>query len=119
MKYEAPPEFEPENISKLLESNNDSDKINALLSIVLNSGNYDLSMKKSIEFTYSKSEWVRACGILCFGHIARIYGKIELEPVKEILINGLVDNSKIIAGKSEDAIEEITQFLFLDRKIFK
>jgi len=119
LKYEEPLEYEFEKISELLESNNDSDLINGLLSLVLKSGNYDLSMEKSIEFSYSESEWIKGCGIECFGHIARLHKKIELDSVTQILASGLKSKSRIIAGKSESAIEDIAHFLELDRKIFQ
>ena len=119
MKYEKIPEFEPNSNLKLLNSENEPDQIKGLLSIVLNSGNYDLSMKKSIEFAQKNSEWVKACGIECFGHIARLYRKIDLDSVKGILNDGLKNKNNIIAGKSESAIDDLTHFLKLDRELFE
>lgn len=119
LKYQAPPDFEHKSNLKLLKSENEFDKINGLLSIVLKSGNYDLSMKKSIEFSQKNSEWVKACGIECFGHIARLYKKIELDSVQAIITSGLKSKSKIISGKSESAIDDIVHFLKLDRELFK
>jgi len=119
MKYKRVPIFDDKNSLKLLESEKESDQIMGLLSIVLYSGNYDFSMKKSIEFTKKKSEWIKGCGIECFGHIARIHKKIDLNNVKEILKDGLKSKSKVIRGKSEDAIDDITHFLKLDRNVLE
>jgi len=119
VKYESSSEFDIESALKLLKSDKESDLINGLLSIVLNSGDYNLSMKKSIEFTQKESEWIVCCGIECFGHIARLHKKIDLNSVKEIISRGLKSKSKIIAGKCESAIDDITHFLKLDSKLFK
>jgi hypothetical protein len=119
LKYEEPPKFDNKETLKLLKSEKESDQIMGLLSIVQKSGDYNLSMKKSLEFTQSDSDWIKGCGIECFGHIARIYDKIEINIIKEVLKGGLKSKSKLIKGKSEDAIDDITHFLKLDRNIFE
>ena len=118
MKHESPPEFDYENTLKLLDSDKESDLINGLLSIVLNSGDYNLSMEKSIEFAQKESEWIKSCGIECIGHIARLYKKIDLNAAKGIISLGLKSESRIIARKSEDTVDDICHFLKLKKEFF-
>ena len=119
LKYEKTPEFDYNSTLELLDSDKESDLINGLLSIVLNSGDYNLSMEKSIEFAMKESEWIKGCGIECFGHIARLHKKIDLDSIKGIISDGLKSDSKIIVGKSESAVDDITEFLKLDKELFK
>ena len=118
MKYEGAKDFDYERTLELLNSDNEADIINALLSIVLNGSDYDLSIKKSIEFAEYESEWVKGCAIECLGHIARIHNKIDLNSVKDIISNGLKSTSKIIIGKTESAVDDITHFMQLKREVF-
>ena len=118
MKYERVKDFDKERLLELLNSDNEADIINALLSIVLNGSDYDLSMKKSIKFAHHESEWVKGCAIECLGHISRIHNKIDLTSVKDIVSNGLRSTSKIIVGKTESAVDDITHFMQLKREIF-
>lgn len=68
-------------------------------------------MKSSLEFAKENSEWIKGCGIECFGHIARIYRKLDLEAVKEILKESLKSESKIVARKAKEAAEDISIFM--------
>ena len=119
MKYEKTPEFDITSALEFLKSGKDSEIVNGLLSIVLNSGDYDLSMEKSIKFAKKESQWLKGCGIECFGHIARIHKKIDLDSVTGIISDGLKSKNKLIVGKSESAIDDITHFIKVDKKLFE
>ncbi len=115
MKYQN-----PENISiEKINSENENDKILALLNLVINGNDYEKAMKSSLEFAKENSEWVKGCGIECFGHIARIYKKIDLENVKGILKESLKSESKIVAGKAKEAVEDISMFMKIDKQAWE
>jgi hypothetical protein len=115
MKYES---FENTSIEKL-NSENENDRILALLNLVMNGNNYEKAMESSLEFAKENSEWVKGCGIECFGHIARIYKKLDLEAVKEILKESLKSDSKIVAGKANDAAEDIAHFMKITKQTWE
>lgn len=119
MKYESPPKYEVKEVNRLLKSNNDTDKIKGLLATVLNSGDYNLSMKQTMIFTNCESQWLKICGIQCIGHIARIHKKIDLKSVKELLTISLKDENRLIVGNSEDAIDDVIHFLKLNKVEFE
>ena len=113
MKYES---FENTSFDKL---NSENDRILALLNLVMNGNDYEKAMKSSLDFARENSEWIKGCGIECFGHIARIYKKIDLEAVKEILKESLKSESKIVAGKSKEAVEDISLFMKLTKQTWE
>ena len=112
MKYES---FDNITNNKLY-SENENERILALLNLVLNWNDYEKAMKYSIEFAKANSEWIRGCGIECFGHIARIYMKLDIDSVKEIVKNGLKSESKLVSGKAKDALEDISLFMNLSKE---
>ncbi len=115
MKYES---FENTSIEKL-NSENENDRILALLNLVMNGNDYEKAMQSSLEFAKENSEWIKGCGIECFGHIARIYKKLDLEAVKEILKESLKSESKIVTGKAKDAVEDISLFMKLAKQTWE
>lgn len=115
MKYES---FENAYINKL-NSENENDRILALLNLVMNGNNYEKAMESSLEFAKENSEWVKGCGIECFGHIARIYKKLDLEAVKEILKESWKSESKIVAGKAKETVEDISQFMKIAKETWE
>ncbi|MEO0473706.1 MAG: hypothetical protein AAF206_29105 [Bacteroidota bacterium] len=118
MKYQEPPIFDKYESLRLLNSNNESDIIDGLLSVVLNSGAYKLSMEKSLKMASHPSEQVQACAIECLGHIARLHQKIDIDTAREILAAGLKSENQTIVGKAESAIDDVSFFLSLDRALF-
>jgi RNA-splicing ligase RtcB len=115
MKYENPEKISIEKIN----SENENDRILALLNLVMNGNDYEKAMESSLEFAKENSEWIKGCGIECFGHIARIYKKLDLEAVKEILKESLKSESKIVAGKAEEAVEDISLFMKLAKQTWE
>ena len=115
MKYES---FENTSTEKL-NSGNENDRILALLNLVMNGNDYEKAMKSSLEFAKENSDWIKGCGIECFGHIARIYKKLDLEAVKGILRESLKSDSKIVAGKAKEAVEDISMFMKLSKQTWE
>jgi len=72
------PEFDDENVNKLLNSGEEYKIIEGLISTAFYSGNYELSMKLAFEYVESRNVNVKGCAIECFGHIARIHGRLDL-----------------------------------------
>jgi hypothetical protein len=62
-----------------------------------------------ITFSTHRNVWVRRVCATCFGHLARIHGKLEMENVSPVLNRLLLDPE--VKGEAEDAIEDIKIFL--------
>lgn len=112
MKYEEIKKIDSSNLLSELGSLDEDKKLNALLHLVLNENNYNLAMKTTLEFSDNESELIKGCAIECFGHIARIYGKLELEKVNNIINTNLRQKpSKFLLGKILDAKDDIEIFI--------
>jgi hypothetical protein len=62
-----------------------------------------------IELSTHEDKWVRRTCAICFGHLARIHGKIEREKVDPVLNRLLADPET--RGGAEDAIKDLKMFL--------
>lgn len=110
-EYQDIPNFHPELAKSLLGSNDEEKVIEGLLSVVLYSGDYQMSIDQAVEFAIHDNKNIRGCSILCFGHIARTFGKLDMERVKPLIRSALVDKSDFVRKKAHDAVEDIKTFL--------
>lgn len=113
MKYEEIPDFDKGKLNDL-ESNNPKDNISSILSIILNSSNYELSIQTIERFINHDNEHIKGIAIESIGHLARLWGKIPLELEKEVC-KALSDKSAWVQDKAENAKDDIE--IFLKRKI--
>jgi hypothetical protein len=115
MQYES---FENSSIENL-NSENEKDRILALLNLVINGNNYEIAMESALDFSKENSVWIKGCGIECFGLIARIYKKLDLEAVKEILKESVKGESEIVSAKAKEALEDIFLFLHISKETWE
>ncbi|MHB1278775.1 MAG: hypothetical protein ACYC1Q_10285 [Bacteroidia bacterium] len=119
MKYNKIPDFDQIRSLKQLESNNESEIIDGLLSIVFYSADYKLGFEKSVVFSSNANGNVRACAIECFGHLARIFNHLDLDFAVPILNMALKDEDDFVQGKAELAIDDICHFLKINKSTFQ
>ncbi len=118
MEYEEIPHNpSPEKLS-LGETTPLEEKITGLLGLVLYGEDYDLAMEKSLEFSNSPDNLLKGCAFICFGHLARLYGKLDLEKVIPIFKANQHTEDPVLKGKMEDAISDITFFLKVEEDLF-
>jgi hypothetical protein len=116
-KYVDYYDFDSDRVDDLLKSTNINDKLDALLFTVLGSGDYERSDQVIFEFSQSTEQNLRTNAILCIGHLARIYKKVNLEKYLPILDSIIRDQDEASIGRAEDAINDI--WIFCDKKEIK
>jgi hypothetical protein len=109
MQYEEPPVFTRLTIADL-ESNDPSVVCNAILSICLNSGDYKLAINSVTKCLGHKNEFVLGCGIICIGHIARIWGQIPNDFIYQVQ-SALTHQSDFVKGHAVSALDDINFFV--------
>jgi hypothetical protein len=62
-----------------------------------------------INLSNHKDKWVRRACATCFGHLARIHGKIEREKINPVLTRLLNDSD--VSGYAQDTINDLDIFL--------
>ena len=62
-----------------------------------------------ISLSNHKDKWVRRACATCFGHLARIHGKIEREKINPVLMRLLDDPD--VAGFAQDSLNDLDIFL--------
>jgi hypothetical protein len=110
VKYE---EIENNNNDYYIEQINSSNKENVvkgLLGLALYGSDFEFIQNTLVNFSKNKDENIRGIAILGFGHIARLYGKIDKDVVMPIVQNGLRDISEIVKGQSTAALDDINFF---------
>lgn len=112
-KYVDYYDFDSERVNELLKSTNVNDKLDALLTTVLGSGDYETSDKLIFQFTNSDEGDLKRNAILCIGHLVRIYKKIDLEKYRPILDSILSSQDELLIDNAEDALNDI--WIFSDK----
>jgi hypothetical protein len=98
------------NTFQALESDVVDDVINALLSIVWYSSDYQLSVISTRKFFESENEFIKGASIECIGHIARIFKKLPNEFIEKVKVS-LQDESFYIKVKAEFSFEDLKIFI--------
>ncbi len=111
MKYEPIKEYSKADIEEALADNN----ANKLLLIVLSVALYSDDLKYAEKFCVQSSNHehfnVRGNAILGFGHIARIYRKLNENVIKPIIENALTDANEFVRSQANNAKDDIEYFL--------
>lgn len=79
-----------------------------LLEITFNNENWKWVQEMCLKLLDNKDEDIKGLAVTCIGHIARIHGKIDKEKVLKAFFDRKGD--KTIAGRIEDAMEDIEMF---------
>ena len=69
----------------------------------------DIPQDLCISLSNHKDKWVRRACATCFGHLARIHGKIEREKINPVLMRLLDDPD--VAGFAQDSLNDLDIFL--------
>lgn len=96
-----------QEIMSLIQSGEPKGMVQGLLRLALEAG--DREPIEDIMITYSRhgNEQVRGIALLCFGHVARRFGRIDKERVMPVLEEGLLDGSLFVRRHAASAQDEI------------
>ncbi|WP_312473735.1 hypothetical protein [Neobacillus sp.] len=111
MKYEDVEIKKNEEYFQLINTGVTENVIQGLLGLALYGDEFRLIQDTLVRFSNSENENIRGIAILCFGHLARIHGKIDKRLVLPIVNKGLEDNSSFVQGHSNSALDDINFFV--------
>ena len=109
MKYEDPTRLSRAEIELGLSSSRPEDIATALVAIVLKGEDWRRCQGLCLEFLNHADPTVRRASAICFGHIARIHGRLDTDVVL-LALRQHVDDPEI-AGSVSDALDDIATFL--------
>lgn len=72
---------------------------------------YDEAVGLSVEHAESEIRDLRMNALHCFGYIARVYRKLDLEAVLPLLRKAEVDPDTWVSAAARDALDDIEVFL--------
>jgi len=111
LKYNEVTEMSPTQIESELATRIPHRVINAVLSASM--FERDLDWAQDIAIGHADEDnpaEVRAIAIQALGHIARIYGAVDVERVLPVLEKALADKDRRIAAQAETALDDLRQF---------
>lgn len=111
MKYEEVAYLELEEVNRLLASSNDKSKIKALLVLSFYEYDYDFAISQVLNYCRSKKSEVKAIAILCIGHMARTYKKLNDVPVIDVIVDALSDESEIVKSNAVNVLDDLSIYL--------
>ena len=111
MKYEDPGETGREEIQSILDRDDSDELLNMVVSIGLYEDDYDLAYNIVHRLSSHSHYNVKGNAILCFGHLARRFGKLPEEQVKPIIETALNDKEEYIYGQACTAADDVQLFL--------
>jgi hypothetical protein len=109
MRYQDPPDFTPGTTS-LLSSTDPKVVCEALLSICLYSGNYDLSIEAINSSLHHENKEVKRLAITCIGHVSRLWKNVPKELI-EFTEQMWQDRKNEFWGTADDTIDDFEVFL--------
>lgn len=107
-KYQEAPPIAREDAERAFSCDLPEKICDALVRVALNDPDWRWVQEKCLYFINSPSPDVRRLAVICFGHLARIHGKLDLKRVLPVL-EGMRDDHEIY-GSVEDALEDIEAF---------
>lgn len=72
---------------------------------------YDEALRLSVEHAESEIRDLRMNALHCFGYIARVYKKLNLEAVLPLIRKAEVDSDAWVSAAARDALDDIEIFL--------
>jgi hypothetical protein len=86
----------------------------ALLRLAYHEPDWKWVQDLCIRFSQHTDSWVRKNCLICFSHLVRIHGKLEMEKVQPVLDRAFADPET--RGYAEDVIDDLKAFLRPKRK---
>jgi len=109
LTYESITELSREDAELIFETGTKEEIAKALVNVVHSDGNPVWLEELCMGFSQHSDPEIRGLAATCFGHIARLHGKLNRTAVEKRL-NELL-NDKAVAGRAEDALDDIEMFL--------
>ena len=98
-------------LDSLIHSDNERDILRALLTISMNNIDYEKAIIFIKMHISAKNNNVRRVAILCLGHVARVYRKMDIEIFLPILLREAKNDDQAIAATALEVLEDFKIFL--------
>ena len=109
MKYSAIEPITRPQAGMVFASGSATEMCHALIGAVYHDPDWKWLQEKCVQFSNHDDSEVAGLAVTCFGHIARIHQKLDVDRVIRIL-NKLRNNPEI-AGRVSDALDDINLYL--------
>jgi len=109
VQYKAVMERSCSEIELLLRTGDGSEIADALLSAAYYDSDWKWVQEQCLTFSRREDQNVRWVSATCFGHLARIHRRLDLELVLQRLIE--MGSDPLVAAAAEDALEDLKFFL--------
>ena len=109
MKYHEVVPISRHDASLAFSSGSPHDIAHALIRVVYHDPDWRWAQELCIEYAKHPDSDVAGLAVTCFGHLARIHGKLDLERVLPIL-EELKQDEKI-GGRVDDALGDIRMYM--------
>jgi hypothetical protein len=110
-------EYEPilpitrEEAQRHLEGSDPTEIVYALLRSAFHDDDWRWVQAQCFRLVTHEQPNVRRIAALCFGHLARIHGEIDLEVVRPVLTKLCSDSDPGVAGQAQDSLDEVNYFV--------
>ncbi len=119
-EYVEPKPITQEEVLNVMKNGSHEAIEEVLVSVAFEETDYEFALSIVLRGASSNVAAIRGTGILCLGHLARLHGRLPLDPVMAIVKKGLKDDSDYVRGQSENAADDIAIYIpELGRTMFR
>lgn len=111
--YEQPTYDGAQALMEAIEANDPSVLGPMIIAAALYEDDFDIVYDACVKLSSHPDEVVRGNGILGFGHLARLFGRLG-EEAPSIVKRGLVDDSNYVRGQAYAAAGDLAHFLGME-----
>jgi hypothetical protein len=108
--YKKPEILDKEEFEKILASNDAARISEAIIAASFYIEDFDYVFNRLVELCEHIHEWIRGNAMLGLGHLARIHGKMPIDPTVRIISQGLCDPSEYVRGQADGAYDSFQVF---------
>ena len=87
------------------------EKIYELISLSESGECYNEALSLSVVYAQSPRRWLRVNALHCFGYIARVYGRLDVDVALPLIRKGEMDADPEVAAAARDALDDLEHFL--------
>lgn len=109
MQYHSVDPISQTEAEDMLNSGNSVQIVDALLRSAFHDPDWHWVQTQALEYVHHASLEVQLMAVLCFGHLARIHGTLDLDLVMPVL-RKLADDPQL-SGRVEDVLDDIQMFI--------
>jgi hypothetical protein len=112
LEYEEPRPLTRADVEQALSGGQTEEIERALVAVALHEQDVEWAAAVMIRAAGGTDSAVRGTAILCFGHLARIHGRIpSSDIVVELVRAGLTDPDDYVRGQAHNAADDIEMFV--------